>query len=136
MDPARLTNSPVFAELDQEHLSRLAAFATEQSYPVGATLVREGDFATELYVVEEGSADVVHGGRVIGSVGPGDVVGEIGVLERTQRTADVVVTAPLMAIKITHWEIRRLSPETIAKHQAIVETRATRTTTKSAPTNP
>ncbi len=124
MDPARLTSNPVFSELDQEHLSRLAAFATEQSYPVGATLVREGDFATELYVIEEGGADVVQAGRVIGSVGPGDVVGEIGVLEKTQRTADVVVTAPLLVVKITHWEIRRLPPDTIAKLQAIVESRS------------
>lgn len=123
MDPARLTRNPVFSELDSEHLARLAAFATEQSYPIGATLVREGDFATELYVIEEGGADVVQAGHVIGSVGPGDVVGEIGVLERTQRTADVVVTAPLLVVKITHWEIRRLPPDTIAKLQAIVESR-------------
>jgi len=123
MDPARLTRSPVFSELDSEHLSRLAALATEQSYPVGAVLVREGDFSTELYVIEEGAADIVRHGEVIGSVGPGDIVGEIGVLEKTKRTADVVVTEPLLLIKITHWEIRRLPQDTIAKLQAILETR-------------
>ena len=43
------------------------------------------------------------------TVGAGDIIGEIGVLEKTKRTADIVATAPLLVIKITHWEIRRLS---------------------------
>ena len=55
----------------------------------------------------------------VDQVGPGDVIGEIGVLEKTTANADVVVTEPLLAIKVTHWEIRRLSPETLAKLQAI-----------------
>jgi CRP/FNR family transcriptional regulator, cyclic AMP receptor protein len=123
VDPARLTNNPVFSELDAEELARLAAFATEESYPTGAKLVREGDFSTELYVIEEGTADIVRDGHVLDSVGHGDVVGEIGVLERAKRVADVVATSPLLVIKITHWEIRRLSAETIAKLEAIVTAR-------------
>jgi len=126
MDPARLTSNPLFAELDDDALSRLAAFATEESYPVGATLVREGDFSTELYVIQEGAADVIQGGQAIGAVGPGDVVGEIGVLEKSKRTASLVVTAPLLAIKITHWEIRRLPADTITKLTELVNSRTNR----------
>jgi hypothetical protein len=37
--------------------------------------------------------------------------------------ADVVATSPLLVIKITHWEIRRLSAETIGKLEAIVAAR-------------
>ncbi len=40
---------------------------------------------------------------------------------RAKRVADVVVTSPLLVIKVTHWEIRRLSAETIAKLEAIVD---------------
>jgi CRP/FNR family transcriptional regulator, cyclic AMP receptor protein len=126
MDPARLTSNPIFAELDSEQLARLAAFATEESHPVGARLVREGDFSTELFVIEEGTADVVRGGQTIDTVGVGDVVGEIGVLRKAKRTADVVATTPLLVIKITHWELRRLSADTIAKFTAILESRAVR----------
>ncbi len=123
MDPARLTRNSVFSELEPEELARLAALATEESYPAGRALVREGDFSTELYVIEEGTADIARGGEVIGSVGPGDIVGEIGVLEKAKRSADVIATSSLLVIKITHWEINRLSRETIAKLTAIVNSR-------------
>lgn len=123
MDPARLVRYPVFAQLEPSELSRLAAFATEESYAVGVKLVRQGDFSPELYVIEEGTAAIVRDGVELDQVGPGDVIGEIGVLEKAKRNADVVVTAPLLAIKVTHWEIRRLSSDTIARLQAIAAER-------------
>jgi CRP/FNR family transcriptional regulator, cyclic AMP receptor protein len=119
MDPARLLRNPVFAQLEPRELARLAAFATEESFAAGTRLVRQGDFSTELYVIEEGTAAVVRDGQEVDQVGRGDVIGEIGVLEKTKRNADILVREPLLAIKVTHWEIRRLSPETIAKLQAI-----------------
>jgi CRP-like cAMP-binding protein len=119
MDPARLTKNPVFSQLEPQELSRLAALATLESYAVGTKLVRQGDFSTELYVIEEGTAAIVRDGEEVDQVGPGEVIGEIGVLEKAKRGADVVVTTPLLAIKVTHWEIRRLSNETRAKLQAI-----------------
>ncbi|MDE3132341.1 MAG: cyclic nucleotide-binding domain-containing protein [Acidobacteriota bacterium] len=109
----------MFAQLEPRELARLAAFATEESYPVGAKLVRQGDFSPELYVIEEGRAAVMRDGAPVDEVGPGDVIGEVGVLEKTRRNADIVVTEPLLAIKVTHWEIRRLSRETIARLQGI-----------------
>ena len=121
MDPARLIRNPVFSQLAPHELSRLAALATEESYAVGTRLVRQGDFSTELYVIEEGTAAIVRDGQEIDRVGPGDVIGETGVLEKAKRNADVVVTTPLLAIKVTHWEIRRLSRDTIAKLQAIAD---------------
>lgn len=123
MDPARLTGNPIFSQLEPAELSRLAAFATEESFAVGKEIVREDDYSTEVYVIEEGTADIIKQGTVIGSVGPGDVVGEIGVLAKSKRTAAVVVTAPMLAIKITHWEIRRLSSDTRAKLEAIAARR-------------
>jgi CRP-like cAMP-binding protein len=121
MDAARLTRNPVFAQLEPQELSRLAALATEESYAAGTKLMRQGDFSTELYVIVEGAADVIRDGQTVDHVGPGEVIGEIGVLEKVKRSADIVVTEPMLAIKITHWEIRRLSSETRAKLEAIAE---------------
>ena len=123
MDPARLIRNPVFSQLEPQELSRLAALATEESYAIGTKLMRQGDYSTELYVIEEGAAAILRDGKEIDQVGPGAVIGEVGVLEKAKRNADIVVTEPLLAIKITHWEIRRLSNETRAKLQAIAEGR-------------
>ena len=121
MDPARLIRNPVFSQLEPQELSRLAALATEESYAIGTKLMRQGDYSTELYVIEEGAAAILRDGKEIDQVGPGAVIGEVGVLEKAKRNADIVVTESLLAIKITHWEIRRLSNETRAKLQAIAE---------------
>jgi CRP-like cAMP-binding protein len=85
--------------------------------------MRFAHFPTELYVIEEGTAAIVRDGVEFDRVGPGDVIGEIGVLEKARRSADVVVTTPMLAIKVTHWEIKRLSRETIAKLQVIADQR-------------
>jgi len=123
MDAARLTRIPVFASLEPDALARLAAFAGEESFAVGAALIREGDFSTELYAIEEGTADILQAGKKLGEVGPGDIVGEIGVLAKTLRSADVVVTSPMLAIKVSHWEIRRLSSDVRERLTELVDAR-------------
>jgi CRP/FNR family cyclic AMP-dependent transcriptional regulator len=123
MDADRLLRISVFAALSDAELSRLAAFATEESFPVGARLIREGDFSTELYAIEEGTADIVRGGETIDVIKPGDIVGELGVLGKTTRNADVVVSSPMLAIKVSHWEIRRLSADTRQRLTELVDAR-------------
>ena len=44
---------------------------------------------------------------VFAALGPGDVVGEMGVLERSQRDATVVATSPMLLVTLTGWDIRR-----------------------------
>jgi CRP/FNR family cyclic AMP-dependent transcriptional regulator len=123
MDADRLLRISVFAALSDAELSRLAAFATEESFPVGARLIREGDFSTELYAIEEGTADIVRGGETIDVIKPGDIVGELGVLGKTTRNADVVVSSPMLAIKVSHWEIRRLAADTRQRLTELVDAR-------------
>ena len=82
MDVGRLRNIPVFADMSDADLQRIATFATEDSAPEGAVLVREGDYSTELIAIEEGTAEVRHDGRQLATLGPGDVFGETGVLDK------------------------------------------------------
>jgi CRP-like cAMP-binding protein len=123
MDPARLTAIPIFSELSEEEAKRLAAFASETSAAEGQMLMKEGDYSVELIAIEEGTADVIHGGTTIASVGPGDLIGEMGLLERRPRNADVIATSPMRLIKLTHWEIRRMSEDTVNRIKATIEER-------------
>src|SRR6202020_3582241 len=123
MDPARLTAIPIFSELSAEEAKRLAAFATETSAAEGQILMKEGDYSVELIAIEEGTADVVQGGKKIASLGPGDLIGEMGLLERRPRNADVIATSPMRLLKLTHWGIRRMSDETVNRIKATIADR-------------
>ncbi len=123
MDPDRLTAIPIFSELSAQEARRLSAFAVESSVPEGSVLIREGDFATKLIAIEEGTAEVRSGGVRIASLGPGDVIGEMGLLEGRRRMADVIATSPMLLIELTHWELRRMSDQTVTRLRAMIERR-------------
>ena len=123
MDPARLTAIPIFSELSAEEANRLAAFATETSAAEGQMLMKEGDYSVELIAIEEGTADVLQGGKKIASVKAGDLIGEMGLLDRKPRNADVIASSPMRLLKLTHWEIRRMSDDTVNRIKATIEER-------------
>jgi CRP-like cAMP-binding protein len=123
MDPNRLKAIPIFSHLSDAEARRLAAFATETSVAEGQILMKQGDYSTELIGIEEGTADVIRDGRKIASLKDGDLIGEMGLLQREPRNADVIATSPMRVMKLTHWEIRRMSEETLDRIKAIVEQR-------------
>jgi CRP/FNR family cyclic AMP-dependent transcriptional regulator len=123
MDPGRLTAIPIFSQLSDAEARRLATFATETSVAQGQILIKQGDYSTELIAIEEGTADVVKDGEKIASLGPGDLIGEMGLIERGPRSADVIATSPMRVIKLTHWEVRRMSEETLERIKAIIDER-------------
>src|ERR1700761_914674 len=123
MDPNRLTAIPIFSHLSPDEAKRLAAFATETSAAEGQMLMKEGDYSVELLAIEEGTADVVQGGRRIASLHAGDLIGEMGLLERRPRNADVIASSPMRLLRLTHWEIRRMSEQTVDRIKQEIEER-------------
>jgi CRP/FNR family cyclic AMP-dependent transcriptional regulator len=123
IDVNRLTAIPIFAELSPEEARRLATFATETSAAEGQILMKQGDYSVELIAIEEGSADVLKGGHTIASLGPGDLIGEMGLLEHRPRNADVIASSPMRLLRLTHWEIRRMSEDTVNRIKGIVHQR-------------
>jgi CRP-like cAMP-binding protein len=84
--------------------------------PEGTELVRQGDFAYEFFVIEEGTAEVVRDGRRVAELGPGDFLGEMGIVGHTVRNATVVTTSPARVIVMSEQALRsmRASNPTIA----------------------
>jgi CRP/FNR family cyclic AMP-dependent transcriptional regulator len=127
MDAARLKTISVFSDLDDESLEAISKLAAEVSVPEGKELVREGDYSYDLIAIEDGTAKVHHDDETVAELGPGDVVGEMGVLERAQRNASVTATSPMMLVTLTGWDIRKLrkqAPDAVERLQQLVAARS------------
>jgi CRP-like cAMP-binding protein len=58
--------------------------------PAGATILREGEQGTTLFVVVDGIVDVLVGTAQVATIGPGGIVGEMAVVTGQPRSATVV----------------------------------------------
>jgi CRP/FNR family cyclic AMP-dependent transcriptional regulator len=76
----------------------VAGRVNELTVQAGATLAVEGDNAYELFVIEEGEAEVRRQGETIATLREGDVFGEIGVLVTGTRRATVVASTPMRLV--------------------------------------
>ncbi len=123
MDAGRLATIPFFAALDEDVLASVAESAFEVEAAEGEQLALEGDFGYALYAIESGTADVSADGRSLGSLGPGDVFGEIAVLASGRRTATVVATTPMRLIALFKrdvWALERRDPAAAARLRELV----------------
>jgi CRP/FNR family transcriptional regulator, cyclic AMP receptor protein len=94
--------SPIFRHCGTADLAALAALARTVAFAPGSDLVREGDAAAELLVVEHGTAQVIKrapggGEHVINRLGPGDSIGEMALFDRVPRSATVRADGPVQA---------------------------------------
>jgi cAMP-dependent protein kinase regulator len=90
----------------------------------GRRLPPEGASGYDFFVIEEGTADVVHGGEVIGSLVPGDLFGEMAMMGDGRRVADVVASAPITLFEMfgTHFrELEMRMPQVAATITATLE---------------
>lgn len=129
IDPANLKDVPLFAGLSRRARKIVARHTDEVKLSAGTDLVSEGALANELFVIVDGSADVFEGENKIAELGPGDVVGEIGVLKTHKRTATVTATSPVKALVIFGPEMTALHktmPEVFTELESLIEERLAR----------
>ncbi len=111
MDYKRLEGVRFFSSLSKKELEKLAQWTDEISVDTGHELAREGEFAHEFFVIEEGSAEVIQHGERVAELGPGDFFGEIGLIETERRTATVVATRPMQLIVMFQREFKQMEKE-------------------------
>lgn len=127
MDASTLKRFALFKDVDESALNKIATFTMLVEFSAGKTIIEEGGFSNDFYAIDEGTARVERGGEQIATLGPGDVFGEQGLLEKQERSASVIATSPLRALKIEHWEIprmRKAMPEVLEELQRTIEERS------------
>ena len=105
---AVLQRVPLFNGLSRRQLTEVAKVAYEDAYAVGDEIVKEGDVGQKLVVLVSGTADVIRKRSTLASLGPGDVIGEISLIDGRPRTAQVVATSTATGIVVYATAFRKL----------------------------
>jgi CRP-like cAMP-binding protein len=107
----RLRALPLFADVDDAHLERLAAATSEFQAPAGQALIERGRAGSGMFVLEEGQA-IVEAPEGTRQLGPGDIFGERALLgDDLERTARVRAQTDVRCLAIARPEIERLLAE-------------------------
>src|SRR4051812_7402850 len=126
MDAERLKSVAPFDSLPDGEREKFAVWVGELKVDAGRHLADQGDYAYELFVIEDGQAEVHQDGEKIADLGPGEFFGEMGVLERAPRNATVVASTPMTLFTLSHWDVKRLerqAPDAVGALRDAVEQR-------------
>jgi CRP-like cAMP-binding protein len=102
---ALLGRSPLFRRGHADDLAALAALARWGDHADGADIVREGEAAADLMLIERGRAQVIKRGagggeHVINELGAGDSFGEMALFDRVPRSATVRAQGPVRTLAL------------------------------------
>ena len=127
MDADGLKSVPLFSSLSDDTRRKFAVWVNEIKVSKGKHLVDEGDYAYDLFVIEDGEAEVKRDGEHVADLGPGDFFGEMGVLSKGQRNATVVAKSDMRLLTLSHWDVARLrrdAPEVLDQLVQAIEERS------------
>ncbi len=96
-----LAEIPLFTALNKRDLQRIAKASNEVSRPAGSVLVDQGDAGREAFVIIDGTATVKRNGRKVGTLGVGDSVGELSLLDHGPRTATVTADTDITVLVLS-----------------------------------
>ena len=99
-----LRDVPIFAELSPEDLELVANLAREEWYPQNTVIIHQGEEGDVMFVIVEGTLDVVRTvdgtEQVLAQRGPGDFVGEMAVIESAPRLATLRTQSDVRVLAI------------------------------------
>jgi CRP/FNR family transcriptional regulator, cyclic AMP receptor protein len=104
----QLKQVPLFASLGSKELQELGALADEVDVDDGRVLTREGESGHEFFIVLDGSVEVDVKGDVVATLGPGDFLGEIALIDGKPRSATTRAVGPTRLMVVGHREFHRL----------------------------
>lgn len=104
----QLRRVPLFEGLAKHELEELATLADEIDVADGRVLTREGERGHEFFIVLDGTVKVDVGGAVVATLGKGDFLGEIALVDGKPRSATTRAVGPTRLLVVGHREFHRL----------------------------
>src|SRR5438093_10339034 len=104
---AVLSRIGIFRALPEEALAVLSRSGQRRRFRAGRTLIRQGEIGTTMHVIVKGRVTVQRSHPalaetlVLAEFGPGEVVGELAVLDREPRSATVTAICSTETVELS-----------------------------------
>ncbi len=98
----------LFEGMSEEEIGEVARICKERRFRKGAIIATEGEAGDELFIITEGFVEVVLGerptksARVVVSLGCGQIVGELALLDQGPRSASVRAISDPTVLQVIH----------------------------------
>ncbi len=112
----------VFRDLSEDDLTAVAAAAEELEVPDGGLLMRQLEVGREVFVVTEGRILIERDGRLLAELGPGEVIGEMSILDEQPRSASALAQGAARVLRIGAKELKRLFRDRSGLALGVVQT--------------
>lgn len=121
-----LSRLPLFAELEIEQLEQVAQRVHRREFAPGVTLFHQDMPGTMMYMLESGSVRVISIGRTgqeltLNVLGPGEIFGELSILDGRQRSATAVTLAPTVIWLLSQADLKEFMIKFPTVNQAMIQ---------------
>jgi CRP/FNR family cyclic AMP-dependent transcriptional regulator len=106
-----LAQTRLFAGVDEAGRERIADRMTEVDLPAERVIARQGEIGTGFFIVVNGTVRVVRDGETIAELGPGQFFGELSVIDRHPRVAQVISSGPTTCLALASWDFEAIIAE-------------------------
>ncbi len=112
MNEDTLAHVELFSSLDKKELQTLAKSSQERTYSAGTKLFSQGDSGAGLYILKSGKVSITQKSgaqgaeKEINTVGAGETLGEMALLDDQPRSATVTAVEDVTALLLPVWEFR------------------------------
>ena len=101
----------LFAGLGNKSIEKIVRRVQKVEHAAGREISTEGKGGIAFHLIRSGTADVLVGGTVVRTLGPGDYFGELSLIDRKPRSATVRTTSAMSTYTIVAWDFTPLLDE-------------------------
>ena len=116
----------LFRSLSKKDLTAIARAGEEITLPAGEEFVTEGADGDAAFILLEGSVTLRRNQRTLTTLGPGEIIGELALLDTAPRTASAICDTECTLFKLDRVRFLGLIEEVPALAHKVLQTLASR----------
>jgi len=107
-----LSGVSTFSPMKRKDLKRMVSKAKCHVYHKGDVIIKEGENGRRLFIIEQGTVAVIknmgdENERLLQTLGPGSIFGEMALIDDLVRSASVVAMEETQLLSLEHFDLRK-----------------------------